>query len=144
MKQDLEDKKNKIIIEGLEGKIKEHEAALEKKDFMLQTMEGSLAEAQAEIVRLNRELSTKSKSFEQGRKILMRSLKLKLQKVWTCKSHWGNFKINVWTSATVACSDWRKSSTQLEPVLKSLNLQLKTCQASLIILKSRLMLLMKS
>jgi hypothetical protein len=35
MQQDLEDKKNEIIIEGLEGKIKEHEAALEKKDFML-------------------------------------------------------------------------------------------------------------
>jgi hypothetical protein len=39
MQQDLEDTKNEIIIEGLEGKIKEHEAALEKKDFMLQTME---------------------------------------------------------------------------------------------------------
>jgi hypothetical protein len=38
MQQDLEDKKNEIIIEGLEGKIKEYEAALEKKDFMLQTM----------------------------------------------------------------------------------------------------------
>jgi chromosome segregation ATPase len=68
MQQDLEDKKNEIIIEGLEGKIKEHEAALEKKDFMLQTMEGSLAEAQAEIARLNSELSTKSKSFEQEKK----------------------------------------------------------------------------
>jgi hypothetical protein len=68
MQQDLEDKKNKIIIEGLDGKIKEHEAALEKKDFMLQTMEGSLTEAQAEIVRLNSELSMKSKSFEQEKK----------------------------------------------------------------------------
>jgi hypothetical protein len=68
MQQDLEDKKNEIIIEGLEGKIKEHEAALEKKDFMLQSMEGSLAEAQAEIARLNSELSTKSKSFEQEKK----------------------------------------------------------------------------
>jgi hypothetical protein len=45
MQQDLEDKKNKIIIEGLEKKIKDHEATLEKKDFILQTMEGSLAEA---------------------------------------------------------------------------------------------------
>jgi hypothetical protein len=45
MQQDLEDKKNEIIVEGLEGKIKEHEAALEKKDFVIQTMEGSLAEA---------------------------------------------------------------------------------------------------
>jgi hypothetical protein len=45
MQQDLEDKKNEVIIEGLEKKIKDHEAALEKKDFVLQTMEGSLAEA---------------------------------------------------------------------------------------------------
>ena len=59
MQQDLEDKKIEIIIEGLEGKIKDHEAALKKKDFVLQTMEGSLAEAQAEIARLNSELSTK-------------------------------------------------------------------------------------
>jgi hypothetical protein len=39
MQQDLEDKKNKVIIEGLEKKIREHEAALEKKDFVLQMME---------------------------------------------------------------------------------------------------------
>jgi ribosomal protein L24 len=87
MHQDLEDKKNEIIIEGLEGKIKENEAALEKKDFMLQTMEGSLAEAQAEIARLNSELSTKSKASNKRRRIFMRSLKLRLQKVRTCKSH---------------------------------------------------------
>jgi hypothetical protein len=31
MQQDLEDKKNDIIIEGLEGKVKDHEAALEKR-----------------------------------------------------------------------------------------------------------------
>jgi hypothetical protein len=38
MQQDLEDKKTEVIIEGLERKIKDHEAALEKKDFVLQTM----------------------------------------------------------------------------------------------------------
>jgi hypothetical protein len=68
MQQDLEDKRNEIIIEGLEAKIKDYEAALEKKDFMIQTMEGSLAEAQAEIAKLNSELSMKSKSFEQEKK----------------------------------------------------------------------------
>jgi hypothetical protein len=31
MQQDLEDKKNEIIIEGLENKIKEYKASLEKK-----------------------------------------------------------------------------------------------------------------
>jgi chromosome segregation ATPase len=68
MQQDLEDKKNEIIIEGLEKKIKDHEASLEKKDFLLQIMEGSLAEAQAEVARLNDELLRKSESFEQERK----------------------------------------------------------------------------
>jgi hypothetical protein len=70
MQQDLEDKKNEIIIEGLEDKIKEYEASLEKKDFLLQAMEGSLAEAQTENARLNRELLQKSESFKQERKNL--------------------------------------------------------------------------
>jgi hypothetical protein len=81
MQQDLEDKKNEIIIEGLEGKIKEHEAAMEKKDFMLQTMEGSLVEAQAEIARLKSELSTKSKSFEQEKKDFDAKLEAEVAKV---------------------------------------------------------------
>jgi hypothetical protein len=70
MQQDLEDKMNEIIIEGLENKIKENEASLEKKDFLLQAMEGSLAEAQAKNARLNRELLQKSESFKQERKNL--------------------------------------------------------------------------
>jgi chromosome segregation ATPase len=65
MQQDLEDKKHEVIIEGLESKIRDHEAALEKKDFELQSMEGLLAEAQAKIAILNNELLTKSESFEQ-------------------------------------------------------------------------------
>jgi hypothetical protein len=68
MQHDLKDKKNEVIIEGLESKIKDHEAALEKNDFVLQIMEGSLAEAQAEIARLNSELLTKLESFEQEKK----------------------------------------------------------------------------
>jgi predicted RNase H-like nuclease (RuvC/YqgF family) len=70
MQQDLEDKKNEIIIESLESKIKEYEVSLERKDFLLQAVEGSLAEAQTENVRLNRELLQKSESFEQERKDL--------------------------------------------------------------------------
>jgi chromosome segregation ATPase len=68
MQQDLEDKKHEVIIEGLESKIKDHEAALKKKDFLLQTMEGSLSEAQAKITRLNSELLLKSESFKQEKK----------------------------------------------------------------------------
>jgi hypothetical protein len=54
----------------MESKIKEYEASLEKKDFLLQAAEGSLAEAQAVNIRLNRELLLKSESFEQERKNL--------------------------------------------------------------------------
>jgi hypothetical protein len=64
MQHDLEDKKNEIIIESLECKLKEYEASLEKKDFLLQVAEGSLEEVQAENIRLNRELLLKSESFE--------------------------------------------------------------------------------
>jgi hypothetical protein len=56
MQQDFEDKKNEIIIEGLENKIKDFEASLEKKDFLLQATEGSLAELQAKNAKLNEEL----------------------------------------------------------------------------------------
>jgi chromosome segregation ATPase len=60
----LKIKKHEVIIQGLERKIRDHEAALEKKDFELQSMEGLLTEAQAKIARLNSELLTKSESFE--------------------------------------------------------------------------------
>jgi hypothetical protein len=40
----------------LESKIKDYEASLEKKDFLLQAIEGSLAEIQAENARLSEEL----------------------------------------------------------------------------------------
>jgi chromosome segregation ATPase len=65
MPQDLEDKKHEVIIEGLESKIKDQAAALEKKDFELQTTEGLMAEAEAKIAKLNTELLSKSESFEQ-------------------------------------------------------------------------------
>jgi hypothetical protein len=80
MQQDLEDKKNEVIGEGLEKKIKDHEASLEKKYFVFQTMEGSLAEAQTEITRLNSELSLQSKSFEQEKKDFKTKLEAKVEK----------------------------------------------------------------
>jgi predicted NAD-dependent protein-ADP-ribosyltransferase YbiA (DUF1768 family) len=80
MQQDLEDKKNEIIIEGLEKKIKDHEASLEKKDFLLQTMERSLVEAQTEVARLNDELLRKSESFEQERKNFDARLEAEVEK----------------------------------------------------------------
>jgi hypothetical protein len=87
MQQDLEDKKNEIIIEGLENKIKDYKASLEKKDFLLQATEGSLAEIQAENARLSEELlqsqavlKEKSKDFEQERKDLQADMKPKLTK----------------------------------------------------------------
>jgi hypothetical protein len=70
MQQDLDDKKNEIIIEGLENKIKEYKASLEKKDFLLQAMEGSLTKAQTKNARLNRELLQKIRELRTRKKKL--------------------------------------------------------------------------
>jgi hypothetical protein len=80
MQQDIKDTNNEIIIEGLEKKIKDQEASLEKKYFLHQTMEGSLAEAQAEVAKLNDELLRKSKSFEQEKKNFDAKLEAEVEK----------------------------------------------------------------
>jgi chromosome segregation ATPase len=87
MQQDLEDKKNEIIIEGLESKIKDYEASLEKKDFLLQETGGSLAEIQAKNARLSEELlqsqialKEKSESFEQEKKELQAKYEVEADK----------------------------------------------------------------
>jgi hypothetical protein len=87
MQQDLEDKKHEVIIEGLESKIKDQAAALERKDFELQTTEGLLAEAEAKITRLNEELLSMSKASNKKSINLIRSLRLKQKKVHIYKNH---------------------------------------------------------
>jgi chromosome segregation ATPase len=80
MQQDLEDKKHEVIIQGLESKIKDHEAALEKKDFELQSMEGLLAEAQAKIARLNSEVLAKTEKLEQEKQKFDAKLEAEVEK----------------------------------------------------------------
>jgi hypothetical protein len=82
MQQDLEDKKNEIIIKSLENKIKDYEASLEKKDFLLRTIEGSLMELQTENAKLNEELlqaqealKKNSERFEQEKQELQAKCK---------------------------------------------------------------------
>jgi chromosome segregation ATPase len=74
MQQDLEDKKHEVIIENLERKIKEQSAAIEKKDFELQTTEGLLAEAEAKITELNMKLLSQSENFDQEKQKLTAKL----------------------------------------------------------------------
>jgi restriction endonuclease S subunit len=80
MQLDLEDKKHEVIIEGLESKIKDQAAAVEKKDFELQAIESLLAEADAKIAKFNMELLSKSESFEQEKQKLNAKLKTKVEK----------------------------------------------------------------
>jgi chromosome segregation ATPase len=140
MQQDLEDKKNEVIIEGLGKKIKDHEAALEKKDFVLQTMEGSLVEAQAEIARLNSELSLQSKSFEQEKRDFKSKLEAKAKKSLNLQESLKDLQEKCLGFGTRCIQRLKQVLTQLGPAPKSLNLQLKTCRAHLIILKVKLML----
>jgi chromosome segregation ATPase len=80
MQQDFKDKKPEVIIESLESKIKDQSAALEKKDFELQTTEGLLAEAEAKIAELNMELLSKSESFKQEKQKLNAKFEAEVQK----------------------------------------------------------------
>jgi hypothetical protein len=102
MQQDLEDEKNEatikdlenkvesyeaalkkkdLVIQDLENKVKNHEAALEKKDFVIHCAEGSLAEAQAEIGKLNNELLIKSEKSEPEKKNLETYLKTEVAEI---------------------------------------------------------------
>jgi hypothetical protein len=56
MQQNLKDKRQEVIIENLENKIKEQSAVIEKKDLELQTAEGLLGDAEARITELNSKL----------------------------------------------------------------------------------------
>jgi hypothetical protein len=80
MQQDLEDKKQEVIIENLESKIKEQSTVIEKKDFELQTTEGLLAEAEAKITELNTNLLSQSENFEQEKLKLNTKFEAEVQK----------------------------------------------------------------
>jgi chromosome segregation ATPase len=137
MQQDLEDKKNEIIIEGIKSKIKEYEASLEKKDFLLQAVEGSLAEAQTENARLNRELLQKSESFEQEREDLQTKykaeaaentkLKQSLEELWNMCLDFGSRCVQ----------RLKRFLTRLGPALRNLPLHPKTYPAPLNMLKAK-------
>jgi hypothetical protein len=111
MQQDLEEEKNKAVIQDLAENVENHEAnlkkkdfaiqdlelmvkeregALEKKDFVIQTMEGSLAEAQLENDKLKNELLLQSEKFEQEKKCFEASLKAEVDKY----SNLQNFRRN--------------------------------------------------
>jgi hypothetical protein len=49
MQQDLEEEKNKTIIRDLEDKVENYEAALKKKDFVIQDLEIIVKEHKASL-----------------------------------------------------------------------------------------------
>jgi glycogen debranching enzyme len=124
MQQDLEDKKHEVITEGLESKIKDQAAALEKKDFELQAVEGSLAEAEAKIAKLNKELLSKSENFEQEKQRFETKFEAEVKK----------------------SSNLQKSLKKLQDkclVLRNAVLRLKTYREPSNTLRAKLMLLMR-
>ena len=105
---DLEEEKNKTIIKDLEHKVenyeaalkkkdfvipdlkiivKEHEAALEKKDFVIHSMEGSLAEVQAENDRLKMNYSKSQKNLSRKRRTSKQVSRPRSRRIQICKNH---------------------------------------------------------
>jgi hypothetical protein len=56
MQQDTKDRRNEVIIEGLEDKIKKLEDSLKEKGILLQLAEGSLVKARSQNDKLSEEL----------------------------------------------------------------------------------------
>jgi chromosome segregation ATPase len=150
MQQDLEDKKNEIIIEGLECKIKDYEASIEKKDFLLQAAEGSLVEIQDENAKLSEELlqsqttlKEKSESFEQEKKELQAKYEAEAGKNTKLQKSLKDLRNTCLEFGSRCVQRLKGSSAQLGPVLKILSLHLKTYQIPSNILKTKLMHSMK-
>jgi chromosome segregation ATPase len=143
MQQDLEDKKHKVIIEGLESKIKDQAAALEKKDFELQTAEGLLAEAEAKIAKLNTELLSKSESFKQEKQKFDAKFEAEVEKSSNLQRSLKELQNKCLEFSNRCVQRLKQSSIRLEPAMKNLVLRLKTCQGPSNILRVKLMLLMK-
>jgi septal ring factor EnvC (AmiA/AmiB activator) len=88
MQQDDEDRKNKIIIKGLEDKFKELEDSLKEKDKMLCSAEGSVAEAQTQNKKLSKDLldaqallKENFNQFKQENEALKAKLKVESEKI---------------------------------------------------------------
>jgi chromosome segregation ATPase len=95
----------------LESKIKDYEASLEKKDFLLQAIEGSLAEIQAENAKLNEEflqvqtaLKEKLEYFEQEKKELQAKYKAEADKNTKLQESLRAFRTNAWNLAAAVCN----------------------------------------
>jgi hypothetical protein len=87
MQQDDKDRKNKVIIKGLEDKVKELEDSLKEKDKTLRSAEGSLTEAQTQNKKLSKDLSDaqallkeNSDRFNQENEALKATLKVETEK----------------------------------------------------------------
>jgi DNA repair exonuclease SbcCD ATPase subunit len=87
MQQDTKDRKNEVIIKGLEDKIKELETSLKEKDILLQTADGSLTESRSQNTKLSPELSKartildeSSRHFDQETKELKTRVEAEVEK----------------------------------------------------------------
>jgi chromosome segregation ATPase len=107
-----------------------------KKDFVLQTMEGSLVEAQAEIARLNSELSMEKKNFEA-------KLEAEAEKNSNLRKSLKELQEKCVDFGNQCLQRLKQVSTRLEPALRNSVLRLKTCRKPSNTLRAKLMHLTK-
>jgi chromosome segregation ATPase len=150
MQHDNEDRKNEIIIEGLENKIKDLEASLEKKDFLLQAAESSLAEAQSQNTKLSEELDNariilnkKSERFDQEIKELQTRAEAEVEKNMKLHESMKDLR-NKCTDFTTRCANRLKGIfNSVGATSKKLPIRLKISSRPSSILKTKLKLSMK-
>jgi hypothetical protein len=114
MQQDAEDRRNEVIIEGLEDKIKELEYSLKEKDSLLQSAEGSLVEARSQNDKLSGELdearatlNERSERFNHETKELKANVETEAEKNAKLSETVKNLRDNC-SGFTTRCINWLK------------------------------------
>jgi DNA repair exonuclease SbcCD ATPase subunit len=151
MQQDDEDKKNEIIIKGLEDKVKELEDSLKKKDEMLCSAEGSLAEAQAQNKKLGIELADaqallkeSSNRFNQENEALKATLKVETEKNTKLSEALRALKERCFEFASQCTARLRSIFNSVGAASEETNLSAEDIPGASNVLKRRLMSLTKS
>jgi hypothetical protein len=145
MQQDVKDRKNEIIVEGFEDRIKKLEDSLKQKESLLRSAEGSLVEARPQNKKLSRELDEdritlkkNSVRFDRESKTLNTRVEAEIEKNVKLNETITNLRDICFGFATQCIARLKGIFILSEPHLKKLSLLPKIFLEPLNILKKKL------
>ena len=151
MQQDDEDRKNEIVVEGFEDKIKKLEDSLKEKDNLLRSAKGSLVEAQAQSEKLSKGLKEtqtlleeNSSRFSREIEALNMTIKVEAEKNLELSEMLKALKNKCFSFATQCTAQLKSIFNSVRAVSKEDNLSAEDIPGALECIEKKLMSLMKS